>query len=207
MSRPIRISARPLGTLLLMLCLLPACSRLNDNLFVLLEDADGQVGSIEVSNDRGSQTIDQTGQAVALRSANSTPSDTFTVSQEDIDERFRDALAAEPEQPVNFILYFRTGSTELRSESAEQLPQVLQVIANRTAPIVAVVGHTDTAASARINAILALERAEAVAEILIGIGIPADRIEITSHGENNLLVPTEDNIAEPRNRRVEITVR
>ena len=207
MSRHTRIAARPLGTLLLMLLLLPACSRLNDNLFVLLEDADGQVGSIEVSNARGSQTIDQTGQAVALRSANSTPSSVFAVSQDDIDERFRDALAAEPEPPVNFILYFKTGSTELRAESAEQLPQVLQVIANRTAPIVAVVGHTDTAGSSRINATLALDRAQEVAEILTGIGIPAERIEITSHGENNLLIPTEDNVAEPRNRRVEITVR
>lgn len=207
MSRHIRIAARPLGTLLLVLCLLPACSRLNDNLFVLLEDADGKVGSIEVSNDKGSQTIDQTGQAVALRSANSAPSDVFTVSQDDIDERFREALAAEPEKPVNFVLYFKTGSTELRPESAEQLPRVLQVIANRTAPIVAVVGHTDTAGSSRINAALALDRAEEVAKILTGIGIPADRIEITSHGENNLLIPTEDNVAEPRNRRVEITVR
>lgn len=207
MIRQIRVPVRSLGTMLLMLCLLPACSRLNDNLFVLLEDADGKVGAIEVSNAKGSQTIEQTGQAVALRSANSTPSGTFEVSQDDINERFGAALAAEPEPPVNFVLYFRTGGTDLRPESAEKLPQVLQVIANRTAPIVAVVGHTDTAGSSRINATLALRRAELVGEMLIGIGIPAERIEITSHGENNLLVPTADNVAESRNRRVEITVR
>ena len=32
-------------------------------------------------------------------------------------------------------------------------------------------------------------------------------IEMSSHGENNPLVPTADNIHEPRNRRVEISVR
>ena len=207
MIRSIRTPARPLGALLLMLCLLPACSRLNDNLFVLLEDADGKTGAIEVTHESGARVIERSGQAVAVRGANSTPSDPFAVSPDDIDARFRDALAAEPEQPVNFVLYFQTGSTDLRPESAEQLPQVLRVIANRTAPIVAVVGHTDTAGSARINAALALDRAREVAKILTGIGIPAARIEITSHGENNLLIPTGDEVAEPRNRRVEITVR
>ncbi len=32
-------------------------------------------------------------------------------------------------------------------------------------------------------------------------------IEITSHGKRRLLVPTGDQVAEPRNRRVEVTVR
>jgi outer membrane protein OmpA-like peptidoglycan-associated protein len=30
---------------------------------------------------------------------------------------------------------------------------------------------------------------------------------VTSHGEATLLVPTADNVNEPRNRRVDITVR
>jgi outer membrane protein OmpA-like peptidoglycan-associated protein len=32
-------------------------------------------------------------------------------------------------------------------------------------------------------------------------------IEVTSHGERNPLVQTPDNTAEPKNRRVEVTVR
>jgi outer membrane protein OmpA-like peptidoglycan-associated protein len=32
-------------------------------------------------------------------------------------------------------------------------------------------------------------------------------IEARSHGEAELLVPTRDNVSEPKNRRVEITVR
>ena len=39
------------------------------------------------------------------------------------------------------------------------------------------------------------------------MGIPAERIQAAGRGERELLVPTEDNVAEPRNRRVEINVR
>ena len=42
---------------------------------------------------------------------------------------------------------------------------------------------------------------------LIQAGIVSSMIEVTSHGEADLLIKTADEVAEPRNRRVEITVR
>jgi outer membrane protein OmpA-like peptidoglycan-associated protein len=38
-------------------------------------------------------------------------------------------------------------------------------------------------------------------------GVDPSILDITSHGEGNPLVPTGDQVSEPRNRRVEITVR
>ena len=38
-------------------------------------------------------------------------------------------------------------------------------------------------------------------------GLDPAFIELISHGEEELLVPTADEVAEPRNRRVEIAVR
>ena len=38
-------------------------------------------------------------------------------------------------------------------------------------------------------------------------GIPANRIQTRGRGKRELLVPTDDNVDEPRNRRVEINVR
>lgn len=46
----------------------------------------------------------------------------------------------------------------------------------------------------------------AVTTLAAGGGGPG-ALEITSHGEANPLVPTGDNVSEPRNRRVEVTVR
>jgi outer membrane protein OmpA-like peptidoglycan-associated protein len=42
---------------------------------------------------------------------------------------------------------------------------------------------------------------------LIEAGVDRSAIVVTSHGEATLLVPTADNVNEPRNRRVDITVR
>jgi outer membrane protein OmpA-like peptidoglycan-associated protein len=38
-------------------------------------------------------------------------------------------------------------------------------------------------------------------------GLDASTVEVTSHGETDLLVKTPDETPEPRNRRVEIAVR
>ena len=38
-------------------------------------------------------------------------------------------------------------------------------------------------------------------------GVDPSTLDISSHGKDNPLVPTGDQVSEPRNRRVEITVR
>jgi peptidoglycan-associated lipoprotein len=72
---------------------------------------------------------------------------------------------------------------------------------------ISVIGHTDTQGSADVNAALARERAETIAAELRKLGLQDAVIQVESHGERNLLVPTADEVAEPRNRRVEITLR
>ena len=50
-------------------------------------------------------------------------------------------------------------------------------------------------------------RAAAVREILVAAGVPAQKIENAGRGERELLVKSGDEVAEPKNRRVEISVR
>ena len=70
-----------------------------------------------------------------------------------------------------------------------------------------VVGHTDRVGAADANARLSLQRAQSTLDRLTEAGLKHKRVEVDSHGENNPLVPTADNVAEPRNRRVEVTIR
>jgi outer membrane protein OmpA-like peptidoglycan-associated protein len=42
---------------------------------------------------------------------------------------------------------------------------------------------------------------------LIEVGVPAEKLETASRGERDLLVPTDDEVDEPKNRRVEINLR
>ena len=70
-----------------------------------------------------------------------------------------------------------------------------------------VIGHTDTVGKAEANETLALTRAGTIAEQLRQLGLQNMVITVESHGERNLLIPTPDDTPEPRNRRVEITLR
>jgi len=46
-----------------------------------------------------------------------------------------------------------------------------------------------------------------VRALLVAAGLDAALIDVTSHGESELQVQTADGTLEPRNRRVEISVR
>jgi outer membrane protein OmpA-like peptidoglycan-associated protein len=74
-------------------------------------------------------------------------------------------------------------------------------------PDVYVIGHTDTVGELRGNDQLSAHRAETVKGFLVGIGIPAERIQTAGRGKREPIVPTADNVDEPKNRRVEINVR
>jgi outer membrane protein OmpA-like peptidoglycan-associated protein len=67
-----------------------------------------------------------------------------------------------------------------------------------------VTGHTDRAGSEQYNMALSLRRANAVKQVLISEGIPADAIVVIGRGESQPLVPTADGVREAQNRRVEI---
>ena len=57
------------------------------------------------------------------------------------------------------------------------------------------------------NDALSRKRAERVREELQKLGIPGVRISVAGRGEREPEVATADDVAEPRNRRVEINVR
>jgi OOP family OmpA-OmpF porin len=46
-----------------------------------------------------------------------------------------------------------------------------------------------------------------VADLLVALGVDRRLLDVTSHGKDDLLVPTGDGVPEPRNRRVEVTIR
>ena len=72
---------------------------------------------------------------------------------------------------------------------------------------IVVTGHTDRQGSVQANDQLSLQRAQAVRALLIERGFKANLIEAVGRGEREPLVPTEDEVAEPRNRRAELLVR
>jgi outer membrane protein OmpA-like peptidoglycan-associated protein len=88
------------------------------------------------------------------------------------------------------------------------VPKIIDEITKRGPAVdISVIGHTDTVGDDQLNAGLSLERAKSVAKLFQEVMPDASKVTIDSHGEKNLLVPTPDNTAEAKNRRVEVTVR
>ena len=175
-------------------------------LIVLLPDPESKItGRIRVANEFGSTNL-----AAALASVRATGTAApaaVTMTEADVERVFGGALAALPPAPRHFTLQFRFESDALTAESLALIPEILQAVKVLAVPEVVVVGHTDTMGDAKSNVALGLKRAETVRGILVQAGLPSSTVVITSHGEGDLVVRTRDKIPEPRNRRVEITVR
>ena len=188
------------------ICLTARCAG-KGNLFVLVSDPDGKVGKIAISNPAGTQVLDSAGQATYVQAIDKAPEAPIQMETQEIDKIFAPALAAQPEAPVIFLLYFKAGTSDLTDESRKLLPQIIRTIKERRSVDTSVIGHADTVGDAALNTRLSRKRAVGVAKFLTDGEIDPDILDITSHGEANLLVKTPDNTDEPRNRRVAITVR
>ena len=85
--------------------------------------------------------------------------------------------------------------------------EILSTIGRRRSNDVSIIGHTDRVGSRDQNYRLGLDRAAEVRSLLVRRGVDPSFIQVDSHGQDNPLVPTGDQVQEPRNRRVEVTVR
>jgi outer membrane protein OmpA-like peptidoglycan-associated protein len=176
------------------------------DVIVLLSDDDGKTGAIVVSSAGVERRLDKPGQTVTVEAGSPPGLPTLTPGGEVL-AIMGPALAALPKPPARFILYFAYDSINLTAESQALLQKVARTILDRTPVDVSVVGHTDTVGKKEYNYALSMKRAKTVASLLVAKGVNSSILQITSHGKDNPLVPTGDQVPEPRNRRVEITVR
>ncbi len=170
---------------------------------VLLPNADGSVGQVQVSGAQGQQALtaplsgtDMSGERAA-----------YSVSEDQVKRDFGQAMDAQPQLPERFTLYFDKGSTRLSRSSEAQWATVLERLKERKALDITVAGHTDTVSTTRINEALALRRARAVAQRLRASGFKDTAIAIEGYGARDLEVPTPAQTSEVRNRRVVIIAR
>jgi outer membrane protein OmpA-like peptidoglycan-associated protein len=199
-----------MGTLdrfvLLMLLIMLSCGCAKKTLVALAPDPDGRTGRITVGNDAGSVTIDSPHQATTISDVRERPAIPVTLGKGTLEKLFAEALSIQPKRPLHFLLYFEK-ETALTADSQKLLPEIITAIRDRNSIDISVVGHTDTVGSKEFNLQLSNNRAAAVKDLLVRQGAEPAIIKTTSHGKENPLIPTEDNVNEPRNRRVEVVIR
>jgi OOP family OmpA-OmpF porin len=108
--------------------------------------------------------------------------------------------------PGSYLVFFDFDSSKVTAEGSEVIATAASNALAEDASAIIAVGHTDTVGSAEYNMGLSQRRADSVASALVKDGIPAGAITTEARGESDLLVPTGDGVAEPQNRRVEISV-
>jgi outer membrane protein OmpA-like peptidoglycan-associated protein len=174
-------------------------------LFAVVPASDGHVGAIVVDAG-GEKSVVNTAYGAARVGADGKARET-RLSEEEVRRDFGPTLAALPGSPASFTLHFLEGSDELTPESKAELDKVFGELKRRPLPDIVVIGHTDTVGTLAYNDKLSLARAERVRDMFVSMGIPASRIQAAGRGKRELLVPTDDNVSNPLNRRVEINVR
>jgi outer membrane protein OmpA-like peptidoglycan-associated protein len=172
---------------------------------VIPEQSDGHIGTIVVEANGEKRVVHSAYGAQRVLADGSVVAEQLDAKK--VREEFGSTLTALPPPPKTFTLYFLHDSDELTPESRTELQKVFAELKRRPLPDIMVIGHTDTRGGLAYNDQLSKARAERMREMLIGLGIPAERIQAAGRGKRELLVPTEDSVDEPRNRRVEISVR
>jgi len=190
----------------LALLLLVGCAKpMRDDLYVLMPDQEGKTGALSVESGGQQAVLDRPYASARVTEPGRVAAG--AVTEQEARQAFGAALEAQPVRPASFILYFLEGRDELTPDSRQLLGRILDEIARRPAPEIVVIGHTDRVGTVPFNDALSLRRAERVRDELVKVGIAADRIRVAGRGEREPLVPTADEVAEARNRRVEINVR
>lgn len=191
------------GWSLAMLLALSSCSS-RQALFAVFPNPDGSAGAVTIDDGHKSVMLDKPYAAGEVRKGSAAP---VALSQFQIDEIFADAIAARPILPSHFRLYFKNDTDIMTPESEPLYQSVFDDIKRRPVYEVEVVGHTDTTGELKHNQELSLTRAGYVREKLIHDGLDPKSISIAGRGWLDPRVKTADNVPEPLNRRVEITVR
>jgi OOP family OmpA-OmpF porin len=105
-----------------------------------------------------------------------------------------------------YQVFFDTDKTDLSPRGRLIVDKVAEVVTHNEEVRVMVIGRTDRAGTATANMALSERRAELVRDALIAAGVPSARIDTSWLGEGKQDVPTPDDVAQQRNRVVDIVV-
>jgi len=172
---------------------------------ILLPESGGRQSAVEVKTVAGVQLVSKPYQSAEVNQDGQVvlgDMDPLTVM-----DRYGGLLTGLPSPDEQFLLYFESGGAQLTTKSQGLLPAILARARARKGGEIIVVGHTDRVGAVEANDALSLQRAKSIRELLIARGFSSDLIEAVGRGERAPVVPTDDEVAEPKNRRVEILVR
>lgn len=99
---------------------------------------------------------------------------------------------------------FESGETDLVTEAASSLEEVVDLLQSEPDKKIRIEGHTDSTGSTETNLRLSQQRADAVLTALVNLGVDADRITTVGMGEDFPIASNDTAEGRSRNRRVDV---
>jgi outer membrane protein OmpA-like peptidoglycan-associated protein len=176
----------------------------NEITIVLLNNKK-EKNAIVVSTKNASVTVDKPNQFVKIYSAKQAPSKPKEISKDEISKMFPYVSEKNESKSLSYVLYFKD-IDKLHSSSQDRIQEIVDEINTIENAVITVNGYTDTVGSKELNDKIAKKRVEYIVKLLKEHNVKYLKMELNSFGETNLMIPTDDNVNEPLNRRVEIFV-
>lgn len=99
-------------------------------------------------------------------------------------------------------IFFSYDSSQVTPEARADIEYNVKVLQDQSTLRIVAEGHCDERGTAEYNMALGAQRARAVQQVLISLGVASNRIETISYGEEVPLDPGHDESAWAKNRRV-----
>ncbi len=103
-------------------------------------------------------------------------------------------------------IFFATGSAKLLPASDAELKKLIWTLRNNIAMRIEISGHTDNVGDKEANQKLSEERARAVYDYLLFLGIEAERVTYVGHGESQPIASNDTEAGRQANRRTAFKV-
>jgi outer membrane protein OmpA-like peptidoglycan-associated protein len=103
-------------------------------------------------------------------------------------------------------ILFDTGKSVVKPGAKNTLQKIAEQLKTDEKARVAVEGHTDSVGSDESNQALSQKRAEAVRDVLVAAGVPAEKITATGRGESQPVATNKTVAGRQQNRRVELVI-
>jgi len=166
-----------------------------DPLYTVAGGAIQVTGISDVGDTRVADFAAAAGAAYGVTVDNQSEVDTSGDALGRLEERLRQQLAA---NPINFA----TGSADIDPSSDAILEEVAAAMNAAAGVAVDVVGHTDDQGAAGANQELSEDRAQAVVDRLVELGVDADRLTARGAGEDEPIAENDTDEGRAQNRRI-----
>lgn len=126
-----------------------------------------------------------------------------------LEQQLRDLQARRTDRGIVMSLgdvLFATGKAELTSGAATRVDRLAQFLRDHPDRTVRIEGYTDSTGSSQTNLQLSENRAGAVRDQLVSMGVDPSRIMAQGYGEAGPVAPNDTDGGRQQNRRVDIVI-